>query len=449
MAPAETDTESKEKEEVKIPEPNQTYSLTFEEWNAGVERFYFWILDFLKNDLEYTPDKTQDWYTASEASAFWGNIESRKGMQQEKVHQYLMSIGALLQELWKILRDIRIQKERLRYYEDAKKGDESAEIALKALWIDRVEGGAKNPGSVYGLSSQVGFITLPDLFFKITPKSGKDVDKAIESMKGDIKVNRKVREVLGRKLKQYILWRDATEEEIKTKQRFMKSYLAAHFHKIRMYMSWIKPYLKNIEALQMMPTAGRPEIITAAEGAIIQLELLAKKEKEVRPGETPQYVHPVITVEFIFRTSPQLVFTQEYQKGAGHTGRTEIIFKSYAMNDEEIEAYKKKKTLEDFEILAKIDESMNAFKDELYEYLKEIDEEQKEGKNGKKKSKIREDISRIFKPVKRFREKRKKKKTELSAWQEQAERNVSGKKAKDNLWLLYDTFKSAFKMVRW
>ena len=131
-------------------------------YQGSVERHYFLVLKLLR-EFGFEVVKTKDTYSTSITSAYWGSIEQRRTIQQEKAAQYLGVIGNMIKSMFQIIRSLRIMDERKKLYDQAKNGPDkkSAEIALKGIWIDMVEGAGKNPSSVYGLATQVGFSTLP------------------------------------------------------------------------------------------------------------------------------------------------------------------------------------------------------------------------------------------------------------------------------------------------
>ena len=76
-----------------------------------------------------------------------------------------------------MVRELRVIDERLAYYNEAEaeskkpmdKRGKSSEITLKGIFIDLVQGGGKSAASVYGMSRELEFITLPDIFFDAPP----------------------------------------------------------------------------------------------------------------------------------------------------------------------------------------------------------------------------------------------------------------------------------------
>ncbi|MCX8147434.1 MAG: hypothetical protein N3D84_03130, partial [Candidatus Woesearchaeota archaeon] len=159
------------------PKPIHRYRLVYEVYNQSVEELYFWTIDNLKEEHGFTHfEKITDVFAASEHSAFSGVAMQRLGLYQDKVSQFLATIGKMIKDLFQLVRELRIIDERLELYNKSYEGDEAAEISLKGYWIDLVEGGAKNPASVYGMARELGFVTLPDLFFAAPPMPSENVD---------------------------------------------------------------------------------------------------------------------------------------------------------------------------------------------------------------------------------------------------------------------------------
>ena len=426
----------------------------------GIEAFYFWIINFMRNKtgLDYQIiDKISDIYSATETSSYFGMIEQRKGLQQDKVSQFMATIGKMTKDLFQIIRELRIIDERLAYYIQSRKGSdddqESAEIALKGIWIDVVEGGAKNPASVYGLAQQVGFVTLPDLFFKIRAKNKEDVDRVVDALK-EGGMNRKIREVLKRKLFQYYSWKERTEKELSSRRKFMLQYLRQHYHVIKLYMHWIKPYLRNIVRLQMAQTWS-PELITSFESSLIELEIVATKENYFAETDVgwaerkyKNYV-PVLRVSFRYVTIPEMQFQQEFQRGAIHLGRAEMIIEGYVTEKQKFEEYKKVKEYEDYEMLIAIEESMKAMADELGQYLKEaedieaskefIKEEPKRGGFWEPFAGIGKGFEDVFRIKARMKDK-------WSGYEAYQEKNAAGA-VRAHVFILYDIFKKNFGLL--
>ncbi|MBS1266320.1 MAG: hypothetical protein MAG795_00287 [Candidatus Woesearchaeota archaeon] len=405
------------------PMPLQKFRLILIDHEESLEGMYHWMITSYRQDYGYQNfHKVIDSFAASENSAFFGVTQQRLGLQQDKASQFLQGIGKMTKELFQFVRELRIIDERLEMYSDSykpgQKTADSADISLKGIWIDLVEGGAKNPGSVYGLAREVGFATLPDLFFatrtygrKVTNKSYKelsnkeaknlvqseiiDIDKKVDKLE----FNRKVKEVLKRKLRTFLQWKKMTFSELLTRRRFTLQYLRQHYDIIRMYMQWIKPYLRNIRRLQLdEEKMNSADLVGAFEGSIVEVEFVAEKNlKEY--GDW----HAVGVVNFVATTRPAMSFQQEgYQRGPKHSGKAEITIRAYAWTKEMLEGYKKMRNEEDLDLLKTIDTSikhaMEALGGELEDYLLEAGEKNLVQKAKQEKNIEKPNLPSVFDP---------------------------------------------------
>lgn len=386
-------------EKTGYPAPDFRYRIVLEELHPHIEEAYFWTLDELEMGWSFNKfDKITDIHAASEESAFFGVSEQRLGMQQDKASQYLRGISDMLKALFQIVRELRIMDERLGYYKHTftrKNETESvgSDITLKGVWVDQVEGGTKNAASVYGLAQTVGFSVLPDLFFRLraNDRGGDkvtaadydafvkrviaDSDRQVDKMEG---FNEKVKEVVKRKLTQYYMWKMRTYKELEARRKFTIKYLRQHYDTIKLYMGWIKPYLRNIMKLRMaeklLQGEKSRELITAFEGSLIEIEVLSYKQKDGR------VFFPCVLVNLFYRSEPAMTYVQEgYQRGPAHSGKFDMTLRGYVWNEQQIENYKRMKEEEDLNMLSIVDESikasMDALGDELKHYLKEAGEE--------------------------------------------------------------------------
>ncbi|MBI2542101.1 hypothetical protein HYV80_05315 [Candidatus Woesearchaeota archaeon] len=440
------------------PAPERRYRLHYEGYNISIEEPYFWNLHYLRYFGGFARiDKITDVFAAAENSAFFGANQQRLGLQQDKVSQFLATIGKMVRELFQLVREMRILDERLSYYADSytkSPSAESAEITLKGIWVDLVEQGAKNPASVYGMAREVQFTTLPDLFFSTHPKKQEDVDIVVERERGQF--NRKVREVLMRKLRSFLTWKEHTYEELKNRRVFTLKYLRQHFEIIKMYMTWVRPYLRNIQRLQLdQSKTETPDLIIAFESSMIEVEILAVKGS----GQAKQ----CLLMHYLFRTRPEMNYSQEYQRGPLHLGRVEIDWRGYTWTDEEIEKYKKMREHEDFQLLGVIDGSvkaaLEALGDELMRYLKEAGEEFEEKKQPPKALPKRSglfmsvingfaELLTAFSVKKEIKD-AKKKPSQTDQMKLAIARDTAWKGLKGTMWNTYHHFKKQHDMLNW
>jgi hypothetical protein len=466
----------------KFGETPARYTITIDSIQGGVEKYYFWVVRMLQTQSPFGLDfrqeagdsssgkvestgrieKVKDLFTATESSSYFGAIEQKKGLQQDKASNYLATIGKMIKDIFQLIRELRIIDERLAYYNGVNSGDKSSDYALKGIWIDIVEGASKNPSSVYGLANQVGFATLPDLFFTTNVKTAAEVDSAVESSK--LKAfNRKVKEVLARKLKQYLIWKEKTEKEIRTRRNFLLKYLRQHYNIIKMYMNWLRPYLKNVRQLQMDSfDFTDPDLVRAFETAKVELEILAIKHvyesDDYLKFKEPfrfQYYFPVLRIRFYSTTIPMMQFQSEYQRGPVHAGQNHIIMEGFYATKDEIANYKKAIAEEDFEILSSLFSAMDAMKDELKAYLHEAGETSLEAHHTEEKEfrkpSVLDPITGIFHGFRTlfsgFAPAKKDTKSNVSEKVKRMEKGAASGAAGTMIYTLYYVFKKAFRMV--
>ena len=356
------------------PKPTKTYHIIHESFNKSMEHAYFWIMDHCRTTIGFTRSwKVYDIFTASENSAFFGNSQQRLGLQQDKVQQYLATIGKMVKDLFQLVRELRIIDEKLEPRKIWAKS-KAADSTLKGEFIDLVEnrGGQMNASSVYGLAQNLGYATLPDIFFNTHITKLENVD----SMVAKLAYNENIKNVVKRKIYQYINWKNKTDEELKSRRIFTLKYLRQHWDVIQMYMNWIKPYLQHIRRLHMNEKQLDQSIdmVGAFENSIIEIEVIMGLPTDAKGN------FDVSIMTFNYRTRPQLNYQQEgYNRGAIHMGQMEFIMRAYGMHEQQIKSYIKMRKEESFQMLSMIDESvkaaMEALGDELQQYLKEAGEE--------------------------------------------------------------------------
>lgn len=457
------------------PSPLSRYIMVYENPNDNLEAVYFWLLGCLR-DLGFPViEKITDAFTASEHSSFYGAAGQRLGLAQDKVANYMASIGKMIKDMFQLVRELRWIDERLLYYRDSmgielvKEGEtltekqkeqrmEAAETALKGMWVDLVDGvvgGQKGGSNIFTMAQQLQFSTLPDLFFSIHPKDRTQVDKVVaEKAEG---FNEMVINALKRKLYSYLTWKESTYNEMKNRRKFMIRYLNQHYQAIRMYITWIKPYLKHIEKLQgNMDRIDSPKLISSFEGSLVDIEILAKWMPK-----TNSKVYSVIVLTLEYRTRPQMQMGEPggYHRGPIHVGETQIKWRSYAWTDDDIKRYKQMRERQDMELLTSIDDTlksaMDALGDDLDQYLAEagevVDREIPEEKEKEKKPMdVMEPFSAMWEGTKEVvgtfipKKMKEKKKEDLGP-----EIGEALKKVKFWMWLNYKLFKKSHGMITW
>lgn len=355
------------------PAPLKRYHIAYEAYNLSIEDTYFWLIDEMREQQMFTrAEKIRDIFTATENSSFFGASQQRLGIQQDRVQQYLATIGKMIKDLFQLVRELRILDEKLVPRKEWKQS-KSADMTLKGEFIDLVEnrGGQTNVSSVYGLAQQLGYASLPDLFFNTHIHDAKDVDRICDRLN----FNKNLLSVLKRKLYQFITWKVKTDHELEQRRTFTLKYLRQHWDVIDMYMAWVKPYLRHIARLQMNDDRlDEPDLIGAFEQSYIETEVLFS-----RPTQKSRSKFEVAILTIDFRTRPQMNYSQEYShRGPLHTGRAEIYLRGYIWHKDTIKQYMRYRREEDLYMLGVIDKSvqnaMEALGDELEQYLAEAGE---------------------------------------------------------------------------
>lgn len=349
--------------------------LLWEVYDLSLEEPYFWVLDYLKDAFPII-EKIEDSFAAAENSAFFGVTQQRLGAQQDRVSQFLATMGKMVKELFQMVRELRIIDERLGYYDAIERElgkpiterSKTADITMKGLFVDLVQGGGKSAASVYGMARELEFITLPDLFFDAPPfKDDKELNQFLKSLEANF--NKNVLRVLQRHFGQYMEWKKSTHKEHRNRKTFQLKYLQQHFDIIKMYLTWVKPYLRHARALTMKERSlTSAELVSAFEGSLLDVEIMARRQI----GKA----HSCVLVTFNYRTRAELKVQQEgYQRGPVHIGRMVITFRAYAWSEEQLQKYKELKQKELFELLGdvstSVQQAMESLGEELFRYLDE------------------------------------------------------------------------------
>ncbi len=390
-----------------------TYMVSIENWHQSIEQYYYWCMNFFSDVGFVIIDKITDTFAAAEHSSFFGGAGQRLGLAQDKVGQYLATIGKMVKDLFSLVRELRWIDERLTIYRDAfgedkdgnkvdkdgksiKKGDKTttprgaltgAEIALKGMWVDLVDGvvgGQRTGSNLFNMATQLQFVALPDLFFSIHPQETKDISKIVKDQAGS--VNEQVRNVLERKLEQYLAWKKSTYDEMVNRRKFTIDYLRQHYNSIKLYMTWIKPYIKHIQKLTgQIDLLDNARLVSSFESNLIEIEVIAR----AMPRGNKK-VFQCVMVTFEYHSKPQMQFSADpgYHRGPLHIGACKITWRPYAWTEEQIQNYKDMRNQQDIDLIASIDKNLQTALDQLggdiFNYIKEAEaggKEQAEKKN--------------------------------------------------------------------
>lgn len=448
------------------PKPVSHYRLVWESTNLAIEDVYFWFINFFSPTAQKI-EKLRDVFSSSPNSSFFGSSMQRLGLNQDRVSSYLRTIGEMTNSAMTMARELRTVIELQEFYDKAgeDKSDKgkanSSEVVLRDMWVTRVEGGANNPASVIGLSSKIGFSILPDLFFGMWVDED-NFEKTISEMNVG---NDKTKEVLKRKFQQYFVWKRNSKLENERRLRYSSTYLRQHYSIIRMYVSWLKPYLYYVRALQMVPQGlEKPELISSFENSLAELEIL------VIPKAKDKYM-PCILITLNYLSKPDLVYTSpdRYHNGPKHIGSVEVNIRSYSWSKQQISMYKRLLQKEDERLLSFVDKELETSLAEVDSYLNDtlketqvilekakgtsVEEKKEEETKEPKKRETRplinlkelgDVIGFITDPFSSFEDKEKNK-----IKKDKSTKKSNGKKADSSAWLVYTLFKKSHRMLAW
>jgi hypothetical protein len=365
-------------EEVR-EEPLSEHHMVYDSSSETLEPIYFFILD-LMNDFKLDTEKIIDNFSSSPGSGHFAELGQRATIMQQQGTKILGDINTVLRSVLNIIYDLKEFRIRLSQYDNLDTDKrESAILALKQIWMDKVDI-TKGNSSIKAMAlGQAGFQTLIDAFLFV--KEEKDVDK--------VDLNDRVKRILRPRIIEFKDWLEHSEKELRKRYELEKAYLASQVNSLKLYARWAKPYLKAAQQLEMKEMGREPALVKTFNTIILELTLLGKQkirpQEEAVSGNLPREFEKMkikrdyylcTLVEFIFRGIPQKVAQQSHY---AFGGRAEISFKSYVLNQEELDKFEEELESSDIEDVLKLiegstGESMEKIQDEINFFLEDKDE---------------------------------------------------------------------------
>ncbi len=324
------------------PNPAIKYKLVYDTPGGGLEPLYFWILNFMGGEKAR---KIIDTFASSPGSGHFSELGLKKSQMQEQASRLMQTINTILRSVLNLIYDLKEFQIRLSHYDAAKSKDkakkEAGILALKQIWMDKVDM-QRGQGAINALSSgNLQFVTLRDAFLKA--KDEKDVK--------DLDLNERVKRILMPRILEFNEWKDRSEMELRKRFEVEKTYLQSQVDSLKLQAGWARPYLDAAEKLaQDEKLSNDSAMVTAFNTVILQLTLMNTQPVSVSSGveknrlekralpesfrhianKLRQY-QGVTFVNFKFTGIPNKV-GQNFAFG----GKAEIVFEAYAMNDEEM-----------------------------------------------------------------------------------------------------------------
>lgn len=434
--------------------PLEQHTLVYDAFSQSLEPVYFWILDFV-NGVYGKADKLVDNFVSSAGSGFFAEMQGRATRMQEEAMKMMQTAGVLTKSIIQIIYDLKEFKMRLEQYKDLRSKDpnvrSAAVLSLKQIWIDNVDLRRGN-ASIAGLAQNFDYVTLRDAFF---------VANTLDDVK-KIDLNDRVKRILEQRLSEYLKWVEESERELTKRFEIERAYLRSQVNSLKLYARWAKPYFRAARQLEQNSMADA-NIVNAFNTAMFELVILAQGRydpmKDVASGELPKFIMTqklrkytdLALIEFRFRTIPERT---DQKGGYSYRGRVEITFTGFALNDEELKAFKSAIEQDDFgDVFAMIEgattESLEKLRDDIEEFLSDA-KEIKWKDSAKSSSKKQEDdnpFSALFSFMKKDEPVfQKGKKIERDNFWEGVLRSQAILAARLNCRKLYDTYKKAHDM---
>ncbi len=368
-------------EEIK-EKPLTKHGLVYDSSSETLEPIYFFILD-LMNDFRFNTEKLIDNFTSSPGSGHFAELGQRASIMQQQGTKILGDINTVLRSILNLVYDLKEFRIRLNYYEDLKTDKkEAAILALKQIFIDKVDI-TKGNSSIKAMAiGQAGYQTLIDAF--LFSKDLKDVDK--------LDLNDRVKRILKPRVLEFGDWLEHSEKELRKRYELEKAYLQSQVNSMKLYARWAKPYLKAAQQLEMKEVGREPALVKAFNTILLELILFGKQKinpkEEALSGVLPKEFERMkikrdyyfcTLIEFKFRGIPQRIAQQSHY---AFGGKAEVSFKAYVLNSEELEKFEEELQASDVQDFLKLiegatGESLEKIQDEINFFLEEKEEDEK------------------------------------------------------------------------
>ncbi|MEK6935274.1 MAG: hypothetical protein AABW67_00645 [Nanoarchaeota archaeon] len=442
------------------PRPSSEHKLVYNSSAERLEPVYFWILDFIGGGMFKSVDKLVDNFAASPGSESFGELGVRRGQMQQYATKAMETVNAILRSALNLIYDLKEFKIRLSNYDEANSTDkqksEAGNLALKQIWMDRVDV-QRGAGSINGLASgNLQFVTIRDAFMMVN--SEKDVDK--------LDLNERVGRILKPRIQEFNQWKKTSEQDLRKRFEIEKIYLKSQINALKLNTKWAKPYLKAAQQLEMNDgLSSNAALVSAFNTMIFELSIMGTSPFKVKDAVIDKDLprdfakmkklrtyNSVVFFDFNFRGIPTRV-----GQGYVYGGKSIVTFKAYALNDEEIEKLKAKLSESDLNDSLKLISGMT---DDSLAQLKGDIDELTEGKTEIKKEEENSDdnpftaLFDFFKSDKKEEEtpeeklnEIKKKKIKPDNYAEKYIRNFVEAKAISTCYTVFDVYKKAHGMA--
>jgi hypothetical protein len=370
--------------------PEASHTIVYDSSSETLEPVYFFILD-LMNDFGLKPEKLIDNFTSSPGSGHFAELGQRATIMQQQGAKMLGDINTVMRSILNIIYDLKEFRIRLQSYDGLKSNNSeisnAARLSLKQIWMDKVDV-LKGNSSIKAMAlGQAGFQTLIDAF--LISKDEKDINR--------LDLNDRVKRILLPRIQEFNVWIEESQRELKKRYDLERTYLKSQVNSLRLYSRWAKPYLKVAQELEQKDRGRSPDLIKTFNTIILELTLLGRHKLDIKDAALSQNLpkefqdekfikslkrnyYSCVLVDFKFRGIPR---AQQSHYTFG--GRTEVTFKAYALNDDELKKLDEELKQSDIGDVLKLiqgatEESINQLQKDINEFLEEKTIEEKKEK---------------------------------------------------------------------
>lgn len=375
-------------DKIKVNPEIVEHKLMYDSSSETLEPVYFFVLD-LMNDFKFETEKLIDNFASSPGSGHFAELGQRAVIMQQQATKIMGDINTVLRSVLNIIYDLKEFRIRLNNYNDLKTDKkEAAVLALKQIWLDKVDLITKGNSSIkaMALGQSAGFQTLLDAFLVV--KDLKDVDK--------IDLNDRVKRILRPRILEFNDWMVHSEKELRKRYEIEKTYLRSQVNSLKLYSRWAKPYLRTAQQLEVRDVGREPAMVKVFNTILLELTLLGKLELKIKEtvleGKLPKQLenykparkcYSCVLVDFKFRGIPQKIGAAQPHYVFG--GRADISFKAYVLNEDEIKKLDEELEKSDLgDVLRLIEgattQSLEELQDEINFFLEDAEAEEKSEK---------------------------------------------------------------------
>lgn len=453
--------------------PVSSYFLSFDSDQNQLEPIYYWLLDWL-GEKGWDLKKIVDNFMASPGSGHFSEMNMKATKMQEEGMKILGGMNQIIKSVLNLIYDLKEFELRLAHYDDFNSKDskrkEAGILALKQIWLDNVDI-KRGRGAIHQMASmEMGFSTLREAF--MMANSIEDVDKMnSEDVKegGTGLINDSVARILKPRINEFLKWAEYSEKELRKRFSIEKNYLKSQVETVKLYSSWMKPYLAAAEKLKQKGFDNHSALVNAFSTTMFELQLFGKqmvKQEEVYDGpyNSKRKYYRVLIIDLVFRGHVGQRVTQRGDYGFAMGGKVDMTFNSYALNEEEMASAKKllddKNVEESLQFSGDVAaEALKDLKEDLDYFLMSDEEKKKVEEKEKKVEEKSEDINPFSALLglgeKKSSKKEKKKEDVILApdeikkdnFVEELMRSQASASAANWLYLVYDIYKKAHAMA--